>query len=333
MKRENIVSIGIIGAAGAIGNIHAECITSDIEHAAVRAVYDIDTQKCQAAAEKFDAIAHQSAEELITSTTVDAVLIASWDATHADFVQKCIAAGKPVFCEKPLATNISDCKKIVESEQRAGKTLVQLGFMRRFDADYKKMKKILNSGALGSPLMAHCISRTPRVADSHTTSMHITNIVIHEIDLFRWLLDEEMVKAGVLFPRSTSFAANTLKDPQLVIMQSESGVLIDVEVSANSYYGYEIGCEIVCEKGTISLPIPFEIAVRSRLSCTTEIPDSWENRFPGAYRAELQHWVGSILGAYPFTAASSQDGYAAQMVCETLIKSQESGKMEAVFHL
>ena len=99
-----------------------------------------------------------SAEELIASPEIDAVVIASWDGTHADLAVKCIQAGKPVFCEKPLATTLEDAKKVVEAEKASGKRLLQIGFMRRFDPDYIKMKKILDSGELGAPLMAHCIS-------------------------------------------------------------------------------------------------------------------------------------------------------------------------------
>ncbi len=112
--------------------------------------------------------------------------------------------------------------------------------MRRFDPDYIKMKKILDSGELGAPLMAHCISRTRSHPKNHTTEQHITNIAIHEIDICRWLLGENLNEVAVRFPRATCFAEGTCQDPQLVLMQSDSGVLIDVEVSGNSYYGYEI---------------------------------------------------------------------------------------------
>lgn len=79
-------------------------------------------------------------------------------------------------------------------------------------------------------------------------------------------------------------------------MQSDSGVLIDVEVSGNSYYGYEILCELVCEKGTIRLPVAAEPIVRSYLQCGQAIPEDWTNRFVVAYQEELQYWVDYLQG-------------------------------------
>lgn len=261
------LAIGVLGAGGNIGQTHSHNIATYVDGARLAAVYDLNTDRANEVAQRYGAQVMDSAEALIGSPDIDAVVIASWDGTHAALATACIKAGKPVFCEKPLATTQADAKAVVEAEQAAGKRLVQLGFMRRFDPDYIKMKQILDSGELGAPLMAHCISRTRSHPKDHTTAQHITNIAIHEIDICRWLLGEELTEVAVRFPRSTCFAEGTCKDPQLVLMQSESGVLIDVEVSGNSYYGYEILCELVCEKGTIRLPVAAEPIVRSYLRC------------------------------------------------------------------
>ncbi|MGN1030120.1 MAG: Gfo/Idh/MocA family protein, partial [Butyricicoccaceae bacterium] len=311
MINRNTVSVGVIGAAGFIGRSHLNRLATVIEGVNIAAVYDLSSETCAEIAKCYGAAAMPSAEALIEAPEVDAVIITSWDATHADLTRKCIAAGKPVFCEKPLATTLEDCAKVVQEEKQAAQNLVQVGFMRRFDPDYIRMKQILKSGDLGAPLMAHCISRTPRIAPTHTTPMHVTNIVIHEIDVFRWLLEEELVKGQMLFPRSTGFAVEGLRDPQLALMWSESGVLIDVEAAANSYYGYDIQCELVCEKGTIRLPDPAAPVVRSRLQCAFEIMDDWSERFPKAYQDELQHWVDYLRGRTNQPGPGSWDGYAA----------------------
>ncbi|MGM9612230.1 MAG: Gfo/Idh/MocA family oxidoreductase [Butyricicoccus sp.] len=330
MIQKNVVSVGVLGAAGFIGRDHLRRLTSVIEGVKVTALYDLNTEKCRELAEQYGAKVMPTAEELIASPEVDAVLIASWDATHADLTQKCIAARKPVFCEKPLATTLEDCDAVCKAEQETGETLVQVGFMRRFDPDYQKIKEIIKSGELGAPLMAHCISRTPRIAPSHTTAMHITNIVIHEIDVFRWLLDEEIVRGQVHFPRSTSYAHEGLRDPQLALMWSDSGVLIDVEAAANSYYGYDIQCEVVCEKGTIRLPDPAAPVIRSRLQCAFEVMDDWSKRFPTAYQAELQHWIDYLRGRVSEPGPGCRDGYAACAVADALMKSQQTGLAENV---
>lgn len=330
MKHPKIVTVGVVGAGGFIGQYHLKRLSTVIEGVRIGAVYDINREKCDAIAAQYGAVSAATAEELIESPDIDAVVVTAWNAAHADLTRKCIAAHKPVFCEKPLATTLEDCAAVVQAEKEAGESLVQVGFMRRFDPDYRKIKEILKSGELGAPLMAHCVSRTPRIAPSHTTAMHVTNIVIHEIDLFRWLLDEELVKGQMLFPRSTILAAEGLADPQLALMWSESGVLIDVEAAANSYYGYDIQCELVCEKGTIRLPDPAAPIVRSRLQCGFAILDDWSQRFPTAYQMELQHWVDYVRGRVSQPGPGCQDGCAACAVAEALIRLQTTGQVESV---
>lgn len=133
--------------------------------------------------------------------------------------------------------------------------------MRRYDPDYCKIKAILDSGELGKPLMAHCISRTPRIAAGFTNAMQVTNVLIQKIDQFRWLFGEELVRGQMLAARNTKFAADGLNDPQLALMWTESNILIDVERSVHSYYGYKIDMEIVCGKDTIRLPLDTNVNV------------------------------------------------------------------------
>ena len=324
------LAIGVLGAGGNIGHTHSQNIATYVDGARLAAVYDLNTERAEEVAKTYGAKVMASAEELIASPEIDAVVIASWDGTHADLAVKCIEAGKPVFCEKPLATTLEDAKKVVEAEKASGKRLLQIGFMRRFDPDYIKMKKILDSGELGAPLMAHCISRTPRIAAGFTNAMQVTNVLIHEIDQFRWLFGEELVRGQMLAARNTAFAADGLNDPQLALMWTESNILIDVECSVNSYYGYEIGMEIVCEKGTIRLPLPAEPIVRSRLKVGNEIIDNWAERFPEAYDNELQHWINHLRGIEPTAGPGSKDGFAACCIADAMIASQTSGKVEAV---
>lgn len=324
------LAIGVLGAGGNIGHTHSQNIATYVDGARLAAVYDLNTERAEEVAKTYGAKVMASAEELIASPEIDAVVIASWDGTHADLAVKCIEAGKPVFCEKPLATTLEDAKKVVEAEKASGKRLLQIGFMRRFDPDYIKMKKILDSGELGAPLMAHCISRTRSHPKNHTTEQHITNIAIHEIDICRWLLGENLNEVAVRFPRATCFAEGTCQDPQLVLMQSDSGVLIDVEVSGNSYYGYEILCELVCEKGTIRLPVAAEPIVRSYLQCGQAIPEDWTNRFVVAYQEELQHWVDYLQGKTDVPGPGAADGYEACKISDALIKAQTTGQWEKV---
>ena len=240
MENLNIALIG----CGMIGREHIERIQNRIRNARIVAVCDVFEEGAKKGAEIAGAgtKVYTDFNKAINDPDVNAVVVTTPGQFHKGPVLAAIKAGKPVFCEKPLATTLEDAKKVVEAEKASGKRLLQIGFMRRFDPDYIKMKKILDSGELGAPLMAHCISRTRSHPKNHTTEQHITNIAIHEIDICRWLLGENLNEVAVRFPRATCFAEGTCQDPQLVLMQSDSGVLIDVEVSGKRYYGYEILC-------------------------------------------------------------------------------------------
>ena len=87
---------------------------------------------------------YATGEDLIRDDAVDAVVVASWGPTHEEFVLACIAAGKPVFCEKPLATTVEACRRILDAEMAHGRRLVQVGFMRRYDAGYRAMKEAVD---------------------------------------------------------------------------------------------------------------------------------------------------------------------------------------------
>ena len=185
---------------------------------------------------------------------MDAVLVASWGPTHEEHVLAAIAAGKPVFCEKPLATTEEACLRILDAEMASGRRLVQVGFMRRYDAGYQALKAALGDGGIGTPLLMHCAHRNPSVPPyGFTTEGMITDSAMHEIDLVRWLFDEDIVAAGILKPRRSSEAGADLHDPLIVLLEMASGILVDVEVFVNARYGYDIRGEIVGERGTVSL--------------------------------------------------------------------------------
>ena len=168
-------------------------------------------------------------------------------------MRACLEAGKPVLCEKPLAATAEASLRVLEAEAQGGRRLVSVGFMRRHDPGYVALKDALGRGEVGDPLMVHCAHRNAAVPAFFTSEMLITSSAIHEIDVARWLLGEEIVSATVHTPRSTSHAPAGLRDPQFVVLESEGGVLIDVEVYVNAVRGYEIRCEVVGESGSLLL--------------------------------------------------------------------------------
>ena len=146
--------IGMIGPGG-MGQAHIERIHTVIAGGRVVAVSDVNAATAQAVADRIGATAYATSAELIASPDVDAVMICSHGPAHEPDVLACIAAGKPVFCEKPLTPTADAALRIMEAEQAGGRRLVTVGFMRRFDASYREMKAILDSGDLGEALMVH----------------------------------------------------------------------------------------------------------------------------------------------------------------------------------
>lgn len=272
------VRVGVIGA-GMIGQDHIRRLTEVVTGATVTAVADVDTGRAAEVAARAGATALPSGADLVASPDVDAVLVTSWGPAHAEHVLNAIAAGKPVFCEKPLATTAEDCLRIVEAERAHGRRLVQVGFMRRFDAGYRQMKEVLSTGSLGAPLIVHCAHRNPTVPESYHSAMAAQDTAVHEIDVLRWLLDDEIVSAQVVTPRATSRRFAHLKDPQIMIFETASGVRIDLEVFVNCQYGYDIQCEVVGEDGLVRLPDPAAVGIRTAARHGTVVLQDWKDRF------------------------------------------------------
>jgi myo-inositol 2-dehydrogenase/D-chiro-inositol 1-dehydrogenase len=320
--------IGVVGT-GNIGTDHVRRLSTQVSGVRVGAVFDVDTARAAALAETFGATAHADALDVVDDPAVDAVLVASPGDTHADLALACIAAGKPVLCEKPLATTTGAALKVLEAEATSGRRVVQVGFMRRYDHGYRQVKATVDDDRIGDPLLLHCVHRNAVVPPSFTSDMALTDSVVHEIDAARWLLGEEITAATVMRSRSTPLAADHLRDPQLVLLETESGVVVDVEVFVNCQYGYDVRCEVVGSTGTVSLEAPTTGALTTGGVRGYHVPAEWRERFGGAYREELQHWVDG-LHAGVTRGPSSWDGYAATAVAEACVAALSTGERTAV---
>jgi myo-inositol 2-dehydrogenase/D-chiro-inositol 1-dehydrogenase len=282
----------------------------------VAAISDADPARAEAAVRECDgARAIADPHALIADPAVEAVVVASIDTTHEEFVVACLAAGKPVLCEKPLATSADACLRVIEAELAVGRRLVHLGFMRRYDPAYADVKAQVDGGGMGQILLLHCAHRNAAAPPGYTSEMLITSSAVHEIDITRWLLGEEIVGATVRAVRPARESVNGLRDPQIVLLETASGVLIDLEVFVNAHYGYDIRCEVVGETGTARLGEQVE-------------PD-FRARFATAYRRELEAWIGCIAGG-PGDGPSAWDGYAANAVADACLESLASGARTAV---
>jgi myo-inositol 2-dehydrogenase/D-chiro-inositol 1-dehydrogenase len=318
------VRVGVIGA-GIMGADHANTLHRTVSGAEVGMVADIDPGRAQDVAGKIPGSrATGNALELITDDTVDAVLIASHDSTHRELVLAAVAAGKPVLCEKPLAPTLAECAEVVTAEAAASAPLISLGFMRRFDPGYLELKQALGAGAIGTPLLTHCISRGVSSGPGSTNESSVTGSAIHEFDVLPWLLDSPITEVSWHAPRPTG-AADGFQDPQLILLRTADGVLSTVEVFLNARYGYDVRCEVVGEAGTLALTEPAKMITDSSRARSVGYAADWRPRFADAYRIELQAWIDAVGGGRRSPLASAHDGLVANAVADAVIASMHRG--------
>ena len=323
---------------GIMGADHVETVTRAVSGAEICAVADIDPKRAEEAAARVPgAKAFASAELLIESPEVDAIIIASSDATHAQYVTACISARKPVLCEKPLAPTVTECEQILRLEQSAGLRLVQVGFMRRFDPGYVELRSRIAAGEVGTPVLAHCVHRNVDVPAGWTSETTVVSAASHEIDAMPWVFGRDIIQATWLSPTQTP--PPSLRDPQVVIMELEGGALVFDEIFVRSGYGYEIRCEVVGTAGTTELAPTSRVVTRSGLKVSRHFPPDWRGRFADAYRRELQTWVDAVTrwrsrdvenNVGPVDGPDAWDGYRAALVAQTVLASMAQGIPVAV---
>jgi myo-inositol 2-dehydrogenase/D-chiro-inositol 1-dehydrogenase len=158
--------------------------------------------------------------------------------------------------------------------------------------------------------------------------MAINDTTVHEIDLVRWLLDEEVVATSVLTPRRNSRGGD-LRDPIFVLLEMASGALVDVEVSVNIAYGYDIRGEVVGETGVAALAESNPVIVKREGAFSGRVPADWRERFIRAYDIEFQEWLDAIAAGSP-TGPSAWDGYAATVVTDAALEALRTGARTTV---
>ena len=322
--RAEPVGVGVIGA-GEIGAVHSENLARRTLRAQVAAVMDIDGERAEAVASACGARAYTDAAALIADPDVQAVLIASPDATHADLTIAAVEAGKPVLCEKPLSTTAADAQRVLRAELAVGRRLVQVGFMRIYDRSHAEVRQLLRRGDIGRALRFRGMHINPYHGET-TIDRVMVNSLIHDIHSARWIMDSEVDSVFVRWvparpdePRSARFAT--------VLMTFEGGAIGSMDWSGDSNYGYEVAMEITGETGTAGTVSHTNPVLRQGSTIAQAVTPNWPERFAAAYIDEVQIWIDSIRRGEP-TGPSAWDGYMSLVVAEACIRSTQTGQPE-----
>lgn len=327
---KTMLRIGVIGIGG-IGRAHVKRIATCIPDAQVTAVNDTNESAARQVAKQYGIRYESDPHQLIQANDVDAIIVATWDRTHEEYVVSAIQTGKYVFCEKPLSDTSQGCRNIMEAEIAADKKLLMVGFMRRYDKGYRQMKEVISKNRIGAPLLVHAQHRNAApTGEKHTTEMSVNGALVHEFDITRWLIDDEYESAQMICPKSTKYADKDLVDPQMVILRTRSGMHIDLEIFMNSRYGYDIQCEVVCEEGTVCLPDPDNAIFRHGGAHSYEIYTGWAKRFEDAYETEMKEWVSCVVKEDLSGCPTAWDGYVTAAVAEACTKARLSDEIVAV---
>jgi inositol 2-dehydrogenase len=297
------LGMGVVGV-GTMGKRHAENIRHLIPEAQLIAVADADAARArQVAAELEIEHSYNSVEALVERKDIQAVAIVSPAKFHGAAIQACAAAGKDIFCEKPLTLTVEEADDVLAATAKAGVRL-QPGHVRRYDPSHVRAKKRIEAGEIGDPVIFKSLARDPEPPPvsylaSGVNGMFFQDSVVHEFDLGRWMMNDEIAElhaygAVLVFPEAAQF--NDI-DTAVVNMRFSRGALGSIENYMQSRYGYDIRTEIVGSKGTIMLGYQQQIpeVVLTASGRRTDVVDHFLVRFADGYLDEMRDFVRVIL--------------------------------------
>lgn len=256
MTQSGSVGVGLIGA-GRIGRIHAENLATRIPGARIAAVVDIDLQAAQKIAARFSVrLASQEAQDLLQDPSIQAVAICSATDSHAQLIMDAARRGKHIFCEKPIDFELGRIDQALETVERAGVRL-QIGFNRRFDPSFRKVRELVAAGKIGQPHLLRITSRDPEPPPIEYVKVSgglFLDMTIHDFDMSRFLLGSEVEEvyaaAGVLVDPAIGEAGDL--DTALITLRFANGAIGAIDNSRRAVYGYDQRVEVFGSAGMVA---------------------------------------------------------------------------------
>jgi myo-inositol 2-dehydrogenase/D-chiro-inositol 1-dehydrogenase len=313
------VRVGVIGVGG-MGSFHAHTLAA-LAHVDVVAVADPHRPNADAVAAALGCEALTDPMALATDSTIDGVVIASPDATHADLAIAAMEAGTWVLCEKPLATTIADARRVVDAEARRGSRRIQVGFMREYDpAHVQLLAELPDVGRIDALRAVHRNSNDRR----RPLAQIVGQSMVHDIHSVRFLTREEITAVHAF----GAGAADESFRHVLAVCRLTSGAHAVLEFD-DAGFAYEVAVEVLGSDGDVLTGGPTRAIRRRKGSVDTYIGPDWFAWFAEAYRAQDQAWVASIA-AGAAVGPSAWDGLVAQHVVEAIIGSLATGESVAL---
>ena len=323
------VRFGVLGA-GRIGQVHARAIAS-VPGAELVAVADPMAEAARNVADAFGCEV-RTVDRIEGSDDIDAAIICSPTDTHADLIERFVRAGKAVFCEKPVDLSVARAKRCLATVEAERGTLM-VGFQRRFDPDFRALKRAIDDGRIGEVEMVTLISRDPEPPpyDYIARSGGIfRDMTIHDFDVARWLLGEEV--------QTVRAAASVLVDPKIgelgdfdsvnVILTTASGRHCTITNTRRATFGYDQRIEVHGSKGAVSA----ENHRQARIEVANgdgylrpPLLDFFMTRYATAYAAEIASFVEAVTSGAP-TPTTGHDGLMALAIAEAAIRSVADGR-------
>ena len=324
-----MINISLLGA-GRIGKMHAQNIISNPQCNLV-SVYDVNKDNANIVANLCNAKVEDSPEEAINNQEVQAVFIASTTTTHIKYIILSAKAGKPTLCEKPIDLDIDKVNNCY-NEIKNLNVPIQIGFNRRFDESHRKLKLAKDKGEIGNLEMIIITSRdpSPSTLEYHKTSGGLfRDCTIHDFDLSRFYLDNDPIV------EISAFASNLVSedlrkigdyDTAMILMKSKNGVLIHINNSRRSVYGYDQRVEIFGSKGMLISNNQTQTSVekfnKEGTFVKEPILDFFIERYDQAYKSQLNDFINKIR-EHKKPSVTYEDGQSALILANAAYESLE----------